>query len=130
MRSILVVDDEPHATRLLARMLAGAGYDVDTAGDGQEAFERLASRHYDVLITDIQMPRMTGRELCERLRKDSVNDEPLIVVMTSRPEDEHREWTREFRRLDFLEKPLSPRQLIEHITARLAADDGGPGPAA
>ena len=118
MKRILVADDEPHATRLLKRRLEGAGYEVDAAPDGEAALDKLEARPYDVLVTDICMPRMDGRELCERVRKRSVA-EPLIFVLTSRPEAEFRDWTRNFPNLEFMEKPISLKRLIARISQRL-----------
>ncbi len=124
MRWILVVDDEPHATRLLKLRLESAGYGVDVAPNGESALEKLNARRYDVLITDICMPQMDGRELCEEVRKHSRNDALFILVLTSRPEDEYRAWTRELRGLEFFEKPVSLRRLIERIAERLRPAEG------
>jgi DNA-binding response OmpR family regulator len=120
--SILVVDDEPHSTRLLQRKLTEAGYQVEIAPDGRSAFERLALRRFDVLITDLCMPHLSGRELCLRVRERSLT-EPLIFVLTSRPEDENRAWTRAFPNLEFMEKPVSLRRLLARVAERLAAAD-------
>lgn len=119
MSWILVVDDEPHATRMLQRKLVEAGYQVEIATDGHAALEKLAARSYEVLITDLCMPRVTGRELCERVRKKS-QVEPLIFVLTSRPEEENRAWTREFSNLEFMEKPISMRRLLARLSERLS----------
>ena len=70
MKRILIVDDEPHVVRVLKLALERAGYLVDQAGDGKEALEYLQRSEPDVLITDIDMPRMTGRELCTHIDKE------------------------------------------------------------
>ncbi len=127
MKWVLVVDDELHATRLIQRRLESAGYRVEIAPDGVAALAKLEARRYHVLITDLCMPRMGGRELCERMRKLSLG-EPLIFVLTSRPEDEARDWTRDFPNLEFMEKPVSLRRLEERIATRLegVADETDP----
>ena len=127
MRWILVVDDEPHATRLIQRRMESTGYRVEVAPDGLAALEKLEARRYDVLITDLRMPRLDGRELCERVRKCSLG-EPLIFVLTSSPEDEHREWTREFPNIEFMEKPVSLRRLVDRVGTRLAEGAREPCP--
>ena len=66
-RSILVVDDEENIRRLLSGILQMDGHHVDTAGNGREALERIGRRRYDMVITDIKMPDMDGRELYQRL---------------------------------------------------------------
>ncbi len=125
MSSILVVDDEPQATLVLKLRLERAGYHVDVASNGEEALDKMSSTKFEVLVTDIYMPRMDGRTLSEEVRKRSGNDEPLIVILTSRPEDAYREWTQSFPNLEFMEKPVSPHLLIERIGERLTARGGG-----
>ena len=120
MSSILVVDDEPHATRVLKLRLEGAGHDVVMAADGEEALEKMSAEKFEVLVTDICMPRMDGRELCEEVRKKSSNDELYIIILTSRPEDEFRAWTRQLENVEFMEKPISLQRLIARIDEQLA----------
>ncbi len=77
-QSILVVDDESQITRVLRTALAGHGYNVRTAGDGDEALEVMRQWTPDLVITDLSMPNMGGLELCRRIRsKSSV---PIIVL--------------------------------------------------
>jgi two-component system NtrC family sensor kinase len=65
--TILVVDDDRRVTQMLALLLEGEGYLVQTAGDGSEALERLAAAAFDVVITDVRMPRMDGPTLYREL---------------------------------------------------------------
>lgn len=122
MVNILVVDDEAHATRLLKMRLEGVGYRVDIATDGREAIERVEGKNYDVVITDICMPRMSGRELCEAIRKRSLGGDPALIVATSRPDAEHRRWTAELSDAVLFEKPLSIQRLIRHLGERFGGD--------
>jgi CheY-like chemotaxis protein len=116
-RMILLVDDEPHVIRVLRLMLEREGYEVASANDGAEALEKMGVRRPDVMVSDIQMAGMDGRELC-RTARARYPDAPFpIFVMTSMTASNEREWVKELANVDFLEKPLSPRQLI----ARLAA---------
>lgn len=112
---ILVADDEPHVVRVLKMALERAGYSVDSAPNGQAALERIRARHPDVLVTDIQMPLMSGRELCQRIQEEIPEREFLIFVVASRTEVEHREWSNSMSNLRFLEKPLSVRKLVAVI---------------
>ena len=66
---ILVVDDEAHILQVLSIKLRNAGYEVLTAVDGEEAFEMASKEPPDLVITDFQMPYMTGLELCKALRE-------------------------------------------------------------
>jgi CheY-like chemotaxis protein len=76
---ILVVDDEPMVRFLLVRFLEEEGHTVDEAADGADALEQLNRRAYDLLITDVHMPRMSGIDLVRAVRRQG-NRIPLIVM--------------------------------------------------
>src|SRR5271163_3731890 len=78
---VLVVDDEESQRTALASMIALWGYTVETAADGLEALEKLASFGAHVMVTDLMMPRMNGQELLKRLKEDP--DAPLAIVQTA-----------------------------------------------
>jgi CheY-like chemotaxis protein len=120
MKRILLVEDEAHVVRLMSMALERAGYVVDSAAHGEEALEYFQHQIPDVLITDIDMPRMTGRDLCVRLNADMPDREFLIVVITARTEIEHREWSRLIPNLEFLEKPISVRKLVSRLNEYFA----------
>jgi len=119
-KSILLVDDEPHVIRVLRLMLEREGYEVASANDGNEALEKMAARRPDVMVSDIQMAGMDGRELCRTTRARYPEDSFPIFVMTSMTASEERAWVRELANVEFLEKPLSPRQLIARLTTYFA----------
>lgn len=112
MNRILLTDDEPHVVRVLQQSLQRAGYQVDTAPNGAVALEKIVDNPPDVLVTDIQMPRMDGETLCRRIQSEMPERQFLIFVLTSRTEIEHRDWSRQIDNLQFLEKPVSIRRLI------------------
>jgi DNA-binding response OmpR family regulator len=113
---ILLVDDEPHVTRVLRLTLEKQGYAVVVAHDGNAALECMKTRVPDVLISDIQMDGMDGRTLCPLARKTDPDHEFLILVMTSMTALDERNWARELPNTEFLEKPLSPRQLVARLS--------------
>jgi CheY-like chemotaxis protein len=115
MKKIIIADDEPHVLRVLKLSLEKEGYAVDTCANGKEAVARLEQEYPDILITDIQMPKMTGEELCLHIERHMPDRNFLIFVLTSRTEIEHREWSREIHNLLFLEKPVSIRNLVEKL---------------
>jgi CheY-like chemotaxis protein len=81
---VLVVDDEPNLRYLLRLLFEINGHDVDEAGDGRAAIGQIALRRPDVIVTDVMMPVMTGRELIARLRGDPATAAiPIIVVSAS-----------------------------------------------
>ena len=120
MTKILIADDEPHVLRVLKLSLEKEGYAVETCNNGKEALARLEQEHPDILITDIQMPLMTGEELCKHINEHMPERRFLIFVLTSRTEIEHREWSRDIQNLLFLEKPVSIRNLLDKIEGYFA----------
>ena len=120
MKKILIVDDEPHVLRVLKMSLEKEDYAVDVCANGKEAIARLKQEQPDILITDIQMPQMTGEELCRYIQQRMPDRKFLIFVLTSRTEIEHREWSREINNLLFLEKPVSIRNLVEKLDGYFA----------
>lgn len=129
MKRILVVDDEPHITRVLRLYLERAGYAVDTAQNGQAALDNILRSAPDALMTDINMPLMSGRQLCLALQEQLPQRTFPIFIMTSMTNREHREWTQEIDNVEFLEKPLSIRAITRALDQyfRVAAIDGGAG---
>ena len=115
MKRILIADDEPYVMRVLKLSLERAGYQVECVNNGKLALERLHADPPDVLITDIQMPIMTGKELCARIQAELPQREFLIFVVTSRTEVEHREWSSQLSNMMFLEKPISMRNLLAKL---------------
>lgn len=115
MKKIMLVDGEMHVLRIMKLSLEKQGYDITTFNNGQVAFDALQQGWPDVLITDIQMPRMTGEELCKNIELKYPERSFLIIVLTSRTEIEHREWSAKINNLQFLEKPVSMRNLISKL---------------
>ncbi len=115
MKRILIVDDHAPVIRVLKLGIEEAGYEVDTATNGAECLTKLFDGHPDFVVTDIDMPRMSGKELCLAIEEQFPDRAFPIVVLTSRTEMEHREWTRDIRNLTFMEKPVSVRRLLAHI---------------
>lgn len=119
MKRILIADDQRHVIRILAQSLERQGYRVEGVGNGEAALQRVREEPPDVLITDIEMPRMTGEELCRQIDREMPDRRFRIYVMTSRTELEHRTWAGAIGNLEFLEKPVSLRRLsntlLEHF---------------
>lgn len=83
-RRILVADDDESIRYLISTVLAAAGFNVDAAPDGQQAWESVLHEHYDLLVTDNEMPRLAGIELIERIR-DAGMSLPVIVASGTFP---------------------------------------------
>lgn len=127
MKRILIAEDEPFVVRVLKLKLENAGYQVQAEPNGEAALARLRESPPDVLITDIQMPRMTGRELCERIQAEMPERKFLIFILTSRTEVEHREWSSRIDNVMFLEKPVSMKDLLARLDDYFAATPAAVG---
>jgi CheY-like chemotaxis protein len=121
-KSILLVDDEPMVRRVLRLALEKADYRVEVACNGEEAIEKIMHSTPDVVITDIEMPVMTGEEFCKRLAEDFPNRTFPVFVATSLTDLEHRRWSNAIDNLYFLEKPLSAKRLVSAIAATLSGE--------
>jgi len=119
--SILIVDDEPKVLRITRLSLEKAGYEVATAGDGEEALAKLREKPFDVLVTDVNMPRMSGEQLCAAVRSAEFDPTPLIFVATGRTGQNHRAWANSLENVELMEKPVSLRRLIARIAECLEA---------
>ena len=87
---VLLAEDSPFFRQMIANYLESAGYEVDTASDGEEAWEKLQQGKYDVLVTDIEMPRLTGLELTKRVRSDPKFADLPIMALTSLSSEEDK----------------------------------------
>ena len=129
MKRILIVDDEPHVRRVLQLSLERAGYAVTMEFDGQAGLDRALADPPDALVSDINMPRMTGREMVKALHAALPSREFPILVMTSLPAREERVWVNAIPGVEFLEKPLSPRALVARLARHFEARERAGAPA-
>jgi adenylate cyclase len=111
---VLVVDDVPQNVRLLEAVLTSHGYDVTTASSGPEALDRVAAELPDLVLLDIQMPEMSGYEVCRRLRADPAT-RFLPVVMVTSSDTEVRVDALEAEADDFLTKPFNQQELLARV---------------
>jgi len=86
MKSVLIVDDEVDSRRALELLLRLHGFDGATAADGEEALRLLRRRHFDVIVTDWMMPRMSGAELLARIRAERLAETTPVIVVTAAAE--------------------------------------------
>ena len=112
---ILVVDDEPHITHVVALKLRHAGYDVVTAGDGEEGFEIACETNPTLIITDLQMPYMTGLEMCQKLAGVTTTARTPVLVLTARGYHLASDDTVNSNIRGMISKPFSPREILEKV---------------
>ena len=115
-RTILIADDDPHIRQLLAFALAKAGLDTIEAADGEAALAMVDAAAPDLIVLDINMPRMDGIEVCRRLR--AKGDIP-ILFLSSRDDEIDRVLGIELGADDYVTKPFSPREVVARVMAIL-----------
>ena len=122
-KTILVVDDEAHIVQVLSLKLRNAGYLVQTAADGEEAFETARADCPDLVIADFQMPYMTGIELCRALAADPVTADVPVLILTARGYaiDDADLAVGNIR--DVVSKPFSPRGILKQVEGLLGTPD-------
>ena len=114
-RLVMVVDDSLTVRKITSRLLERAGYDVVTARDGVDALALLASRAPDIMLVDIEMPRMDGFELTRHVRGSAGTAAIPIVVISSRDADKHRDFAFELGVNAFLGKPYQDDELLRNV---------------
>jgi len=114
--TVLVVDDDPHIRQLLVFALEKAGLTARQAADGEEAMAAVAAAAPDLVVLDINMPKLDGLEVCRRLRAQG--DLP-ILFLSSRDDEIDRVLGIELGGDDYVVKPFSPREVVARVTAIL-----------
>lgn len=115
-RTILIADDDPHIRQLLAFAFAKAGLDTVEVEDGAAVLDATARQKVDLIVLDINMPRMDGLETCRRLRAEG--DVP-ILFLSSRDDEIDRVLGIELGADDYVTKPFSPREVVARSMAIL-----------
>lgn len=112
---ILIVDDEVSIRRVIELKLKNRGYRVATASNGEDGLKKIYTEKPDAVVTDINMPGMNGKSLCERSDPLKAKRSFLTIVLTARiSSDEHR-WIEKMRETRLMQKPFSPSRLVEQI---------------
>lgn len=129
-KRVLVVDDEPNVRDYLAQILLDAGFNVDTAGDGVEAMEKIQEDPPDFISLDLVMPRKSGHKLLYELRKDRKLSSIPVLIVTAHARDEMGEV--ELKDIVdnriisgpgvYLEKPVKPRDYVRCVSEALGVE--------
>ena len=124
-KTILVVDDETHILNVVSIKLQNAGYDVITAEDGREAYDLARQALPDLIITDYQMPLLSGVELCAKLGSDPASRDIPVIILTARgfAIPEHDKTTGNIK--EVIDKPFSPREVLACVHELLQAASVG-----
>jgi DNA-binding response OmpR family regulator len=119
-KRVLLCDDEIHILRAAEFKLARAGYEVECALDGVEGWEAIQRQLPDIVVTDLQMPRMNGLELARQIRDNAATRELPVLLLTAKGyEVQHTGVATELGIVRVLTKPFSPRELLAVVTETL-----------
>ena len=116
MPQILVVDDEPQIVDLLRSYLQRDGFTVEQAVDGEAALAAFGRLRPDLVILDLMLPKVDGREVCRRIRDASHTP---IIMLTARDEETDKLLGLELGADDYITKPFSPREVVARVRAVL-----------
>lgn len=115
-QTVLVVDDEQNIVNIIAFNLKKEGYEVLTAGDGEEAVEIVEKHQPDLILLDIMMPKMDGYEACRKIREKY---NIPIIMLTARAEELDKVLGLEMGADDYVTKPFGTRELVARVKANL-----------
>jgi two-component system, OmpR family, alkaline phosphatase synthesis response regulator PhoP len=118
---ILIADDNPEGLELLEAYLDATDYDIDTAPDGEATLRKVESFQPDLILLDVMMPKISGFEVCKRLKANPGTRDIIILMITAL--DQHHDIDRavEVGTNDFLTKPINKTELLLRIKAALAS---------
>ena len=117
---LLLVDDELHILKAAEFKFKRQGYDVDVARDGQEAWEKVQANPPEMVVTDLQMPRMNGLQLIQHLRDDKrFRKLPAILLTAKGFELDHDDIISRLGVFEIISKPFSPRKLCKRVEMAL-----------
>lgn len=114
-KTVLVVDDDNHIRRVVELKLKNAGYNVLLAKDGEEGIKMIKEKRPGVVVTDVVMPKMSGRELCILSNKLKKQKSFLTIITTCSMTFDEKIWVTGMRDTQFVEKPFSLNKLLECI---------------
>jgi len=118
-KKILAVDDEPSIVRLVTATLNARGYEVIAATNGEEALEMVARERPDLIVCDIMMPKMDGREVARRLAADPSTRAIPLIFLSAVGDIQNQLSTLEEAGQEYLTKPFNPSDLGDYVDAML-----------
>jgi len=114
-KRILVVDDEAQLLEMVKMRLEANGYEVITADDGQEGFEKAKNERPDLIILDLMLPKMDGYKVCRLLKFDEKYKAIPIIMFTAKGEESAKQIGEEVGANAYITKPFEPQALLEKI---------------
>ncbi len=122
-KKILVVDDDSVTRKFLAFLLKTEGFEIIPAQDGMEGLEKLAEQNFDLVITDLNMPRMDGVEFIRNIRENSETSDLSVILLTTEADDETRKIGLQAGASEYMTKPVTKELLIKRVREWTGAGD-------
>jgi len=116
---VLIADDDPQGVELLEAYLSDSGFEVQTAADGEAALARVQSWQPDLILLDIMMPKLSGFEVCKRLRADPRTRPTAVLMITALDQASDVERAVDIGTDDFVTKPINKTDLLKRVRALL-----------
>lgn len=115
MNKILVADDSPFVLEIVETVLKSEGFDVITASDGTEAWNKIQQEKPDVVIVDIIMPGMNGYQICEKIKQSEELKHLPVLVLTTKAQDKDIELAQSSGADLYMTKPFDPDELAAKV---------------
>jgi two-component system, OmpR family, alkaline phosphatase synthesis response regulator PhoP len=116
---ILIADDNPQGVELLEAYLSGIDCDIETAADGEQTLRQVKDWHPDLILLDIMMPKISGFEVCKRLRADPASQDIAVLMITALDQQSDIDRAVEAGTDDFLTKPINKTELLLRVRSAL-----------
>ena len=116
---VLIADDNPQGVELLEAYLGDSEYEIQTAADGEETLRRVNQWRPDLILLDIMMPKISGFEVCKRLRADPATRDTAVLMITALDQPSDVERAVEAGTDDFLTKPINKSELLLRVRSLL-----------
>ena len=114
-KKILVIDDDVHIRRMMEIKFKKQGYEVILARNGEEGLDLIQTQQPDAVITDLNMPKVDGKSLCEQTNYIKKERPFLTIIVTARISPDEKKWITEMHDTEFVTKPFSPTKLVKLV---------------
>lgn len=118
-KNVLIVDDEPNIVLSLKFLITQEGYEVRTAGTGEEALRALANRIPDLVLLDVMMPKPDGFEICQTIRATPAWRDIPVIILTAKGRDVEMQKGLALGANDYITKPFATKELVAKVQAIL-----------
>ncbi len=118
---VLIVDDNPQNADLMEAYLTGCDYELRTAGDGEQTLREVAAWQPDLILLDIMMPKLSGFEVCKRLKADPATHDIAVLMITALDQPSDMDRAVEAGTDDFISKPITKSALLLRVRSALRA---------